>query len=79
MTLHAKSFVCRSNRLTCGQTKTMRKKIREKKLEKNESYEKRKKTVSQSHKEHIFKKLGSWVENCDLYLDLRHKDIHTPK
>ena len=53
-------------------TKTKRKKLRKKTLKgpknvKNENFEKNgKKLFSHSPKEHIFKKLGCRVENCDL-------------
>ena len=52
-------------------TKTKRKKLRKKikspKNVKNENFEKRKKNFfSHSPKEHIYKKLAYWVENCDL-------------
>jgi len=72
MSLHAKNFVCRSNRLACGQykdkeEKTPNKKLKGPKIVKNENFEKRKKKLFYySPKEHIFKKLGYWVENCGL-------------
>ena len=72
MSLHAKNCVCRSNGLACVQykykeEKTPKKTLKGPKNVKNENFEKRKKKLfSHSLKEHIFKKLGCWVENCDL-------------
>ena len=72
MSLHAKNCVCRSNGLACGQYKDKEEKTPKKTLKgpknvKNENFEKRKKNFfSHSPKEHIFKKLAYWVENCDL-------------
>ena len=68
MSLHAKNCVCRSNAVVCGQYKDEEEKNPKKTLKgpknvKHENFEKRKKTFS---KEHIFKKLAYWVENCDL-------------
>ena len=77
----------RVNRQTDRQTnkkaKTERKKLR-KKLSKALKTSKinilkngKKKLFYYSHKEHIFKKLGYWVENCDLQLDHIQTDRHT--
>ena len=71
MSLHAKNCVCRSNGLACGQYKDKEEKTQKKTLKgpknvKNENFEKRKKKFSYSPKEHIFKRLAYWVENCDL-------------
>ena len=68
MSLHAKNCACRSNGVACGQykdkeEKTLKKKSKGLKNFKNEHFEK---LLSHSPKEHIFKKLGCWVENCDL-------------
>ena len=72
MSLHAKNCVCRSNRLACGQYKDKEEKTPKKTLKgpknvKNENCKKTEKILfSYSPKEHIFKKLGYWVENCGL-------------
>ena len=72
MSLHAKNCVCRSNGLACGQYKDKEEKTPKKTLKgpenvKNENFEKTENSFfSHSPKEHIFKKLGCWVENCDL-------------
>jgi len=72
MSLHAKNCVCRSNGVACGQykdkeEKTLKKVKKGHKNVKNENFEKRKKNLfSHSPKEHIFQKLGCWVENYDL-------------
>ena len=72
MSPHAKSCVCRSNGLACGQYKDKEEKTPKKPLKgpknvKNENFKKRKKVIfSHSPKKHIFKKLAYWVENCDL-------------
>ena len=65
MSLHAKNCACRSNGVACGQykdkeEKTLKKMKKGHKNVKNENFKKR------SPKEHIFKKLGCRVENCDL-------------
>ena len=72
MSIHAKNCVSRLNGLACGQyidkeEKTLKKVKKGHKNVKNENFEKRKKKLfSHSRKEHIFKKLGCWVENCGM-------------
>ena len=62
MSRHAKNCACRSNGVACGQYKDKEEKTKKKKLKGPKNV----KTFSYSPKEHIFKKLGYWVENCDL-------------
>ena len=59
------------NGVACSQYKDKEEKTPKKTLKgpknvKNENFEKRKKKFSHSPKEHIFKKLAYWVENCNL-------------
>ena len=70
MSLHAKYCVCRSNGVACGQYKDKEEKTLKKVKKGHKNVKKFRKTeknlFSHSPKEHIFKKLAYWVENCDL-------------
>ena len=75
-TLCAKDQVCKSIGVTCSTYRRFTKDKEENTRKwpkkgpqraKNQNFEKREKTFfSHSPKEHIFKKIGCWVENCDL-------------
>ena len=67
MSIHAKNCVCRSNGLACGQykeEKTPKKTLKSPKNVKSGNF---KKQIFPIVIKNVFsKKIGCWVENCDL-------------